>query len=361
MILWPSSTAEKKKTSGFGKFWWWCYMCLRRVSTVHHNVVWRVSFVGEEKLSYGYDGTGKASTNCEFKEYGQTFGLGDVITAYVVRFVCELSGHSSNTISIQISCLQTWCSLTFRRHWVGLGNTFQCKLNVRSIVLPHLSRAWSLSGFKNIALYMLFKKLSKWRYCDIITVRDAWLSRWCELPGSELNWADASCVGAGLHERPGRDVVHEERWGPRLVPRGAGRWAGRGRPLPRRLHEELWSRLQLRPTGSCSANCELTRWTHAVDAWMGRLKFWLKIIVVPGSLQMCVPDPECFRVCVRWFSGGCRCWQEEPWFAVAEGFTLINSVEQESRVRATLPPVEKTDCQVRSPQPTCKSLLPTTP
>lgn len=39
--------------------------------------------LGEEKLSYGYGGTGKASTNCKFSDYGQPFASDDVITAYV--------------------------------------------------------------------------------------------------------------------------------------------------------------------------------------------------------------------------------------------------------------------------------------
>lgn len=39
--------------------------------------------LGEEKLSYGYGGTGKASTDCKFNDYGQTFSEGDVVTSYV--------------------------------------------------------------------------------------------------------------------------------------------------------------------------------------------------------------------------------------------------------------------------------------
>jgi len=39
--------------------------------------------LGEEKLSYGYGGTGKASTECSFKDYGEKFAEGDVISAYV--------------------------------------------------------------------------------------------------------------------------------------------------------------------------------------------------------------------------------------------------------------------------------------
>ncbi|KAK3925467.1 Heterogeneous nuclear ribonucleoprotein U-like protein 1 [Frankliniella fusca] len=39
--------------------------------------------LGEEKLSYGYGGTGKGSVNCQFKDYGKSFGVGDTITAYL--------------------------------------------------------------------------------------------------------------------------------------------------------------------------------------------------------------------------------------------------------------------------------------
>ena len=41
-------------------------------------------FSGEEKLSYGYGGTGKASTDCKFTDYGKAFAAGDVVTSYVV-------------------------------------------------------------------------------------------------------------------------------------------------------------------------------------------------------------------------------------------------------------------------------------
>lgn len=44
-----------------------------------------LSFLGEEPLSYGYGGTGKASTDCKFTDFGQTFTAGDIITAYLVR------------------------------------------------------------------------------------------------------------------------------------------------------------------------------------------------------------------------------------------------------------------------------------
>ena len=40
--------------------------------------------LGEEKDSYGYGGTGKASTECKFRDFGETFGEGDVIGSYLV-------------------------------------------------------------------------------------------------------------------------------------------------------------------------------------------------------------------------------------------------------------------------------------
>jgi len=40
--------------------------------------------LGEEPLSYGYGGTGKASTDCKFKDYGKPFHVGDVVGALLV-------------------------------------------------------------------------------------------------------------------------------------------------------------------------------------------------------------------------------------------------------------------------------------
>lgn len=38
---------------------------------------------GEEKFSYGYGGTGKASTDCKFTDFGTKFGEGDVLACYL--------------------------------------------------------------------------------------------------------------------------------------------------------------------------------------------------------------------------------------------------------------------------------------
>ena len=39
--------------------------------------------LGEDKLSWGYGGTGKSSIESKFRDYGKPFGVGDVITCYV--------------------------------------------------------------------------------------------------------------------------------------------------------------------------------------------------------------------------------------------------------------------------------------
>ena len=38
-------------------------------------------FSGEDSDSFGFGGTGKFSANCRFSNYGQTFGIGDVVMA----------------------------------------------------------------------------------------------------------------------------------------------------------------------------------------------------------------------------------------------------------------------------------------
>ncbi|XP_044017273.1 heterogeneous nuclear ribonucleoprotein U-like protein 1 isoform X2 [Aphidius gifuensis] len=39
--------------------------------------------LGEDKYTYGYGGTGKISTNLEFKDYGPKFGLNDILTCFI--------------------------------------------------------------------------------------------------------------------------------------------------------------------------------------------------------------------------------------------------------------------------------------
>uniref|UniRef100_A0A1B6DK31 SAP domain-containing protein n=1 Tax=Clastoptera arizonana TaxID=38151 RepID=A0A1B6DK31_9HEMI len=53
--------------------------------------------LGEEPFSYGFGGTGKAATNCNFVNYGKPFVVGDVVTAYLDY------GESEITLSFSVN------------------------------------------------------------------------------------------------------------------------------------------------------------------------------------------------------------------------------------------------------------------
>ncbi len=52
--------------------------------------------LGEEPLSYGYGGTAKISVNCQFKDYGVAFSVGDVVGCFLVSELHH-SGHDGHT------------------------------------------------------------------------------------------------------------------------------------------------------------------------------------------------------------------------------------------------------------------------
>ncbi|CAG0879938.1 unnamed protein product [Cyprideis torosa] len=54
--------------------------------------------LGEEPLSYGYGGTGKASENCKFKNYGIPFAVGDTVGAYL-----DMDSEDSVTMSFTVN------------------------------------------------------------------------------------------------------------------------------------------------------------------------------------------------------------------------------------------------------------------
>ncbi len=61
------------------------WFCLPRSSSVFRKLFCGVVlFSGEEKFSYGFGGTAKASTDCKFTDFGETFGEGDAVTCYLV-------------------------------------------------------------------------------------------------------------------------------------------------------------------------------------------------------------------------------------------------------------------------------------
>ena len=83
--------------------------------------------LGEEKNSFGYGGTGKASTDCKFKDYGQTFQEGDVIACHVVRGIGMLGYIEVR--SWKCGCLVIWfwyeliakpCNKTVAHSWPDL-------------------------------------------------------------------------------------------------------------------------------------------------------------------------------------------------------------------------------------------------
>jgi len=46
--------------------------------------------LGEDNLSYGFGGTGRAATNKQFKLYGEAYGPGDYIGCFIVsRLICN--------------------------------------------------------------------------------------------------------------------------------------------------------------------------------------------------------------------------------------------------------------------------------
>ena len=55
--------------------------------------------LGEDKLSYGFGATGRASNNKQFQLYGEAYGPGDFIGCFVVSVLCETCGYNSNCIS----------------------------------------------------------------------------------------------------------------------------------------------------------------------------------------------------------------------------------------------------------------------
>ncbi len=64
----------------FGISIYCCYFYFR----VGWSVIDSDLSLGEDKLSYGFGGTGKAATNRQFKDYGEDYGPGDFISCFVV-------------------------------------------------------------------------------------------------------------------------------------------------------------------------------------------------------------------------------------------------------------------------------------
>ena len=60
------------------------YLYVMIIINLYFYIIINLLFPGEERFSYGFGGTGKASTDCKFTDFGETFGEGDVISCYLV-------------------------------------------------------------------------------------------------------------------------------------------------------------------------------------------------------------------------------------------------------------------------------------
>ena len=96
--------------------------------------------LGEALLSYGYGSTGKVVVNNRYNEYGETYGPGDTIGCYVVRF---LSPYLFGALYFFLS----WTFLLSPSNFAfSLHTTFSCHLSFSSLPLFPLSLL-SLSFF----------------------------------------------------------------------------------------------------------------------------------------------------------------------------------------------------------------------
>ena len=87
---------------------------------------------GEEESSFGFGGTGKASTDCQFQDYGEPFTTGDVITAYLVSVgdgEWVLCRHQTTPISLDVE----FCPTSARACWSvrALFMVASCKLAIQ--------------------------------------------------------------------------------------------------------------------------------------------------------------------------------------------------------------------------------------
>ena len=57
-------------------------------------ICYPVSSLGENKDSYGFDSSGKKALDSEFSEYGQSFGVDDVVGCYLVGALTVIKSHS---------------------------------------------------------------------------------------------------------------------------------------------------------------------------------------------------------------------------------------------------------------------------
>ncbi len=73
---------------------------------------------GEEPFSYGFGGTGKASTDCKFTDYGETFGEGDAVGCFLVSLGKPIhcsTCQKRTSAAVIISSLVRFCPHTNKK------------------------------------------------------------------------------------------------------------------------------------------------------------------------------------------------------------------------------------------------------
>ncbi|PNF41629.1 hypothetical protein B7P43_G07638, partial [Cryptotermes secundus] len=143
--------------------------------------------LGEEPLSYGYGGTGKASTDCKFKDYGKSFCVGDVVGALLdldsdaVTMIFTINGETQGVaFSINRSELQDKALFP---HILSKNTKFRCNFGNEDSWFPppdgytfvsHIAADQRVSGPK---------RPEKREDCEIIMM--------CGLPGcGKTTWAN---------------------------------------------------------------------------------------------------------------------------------------------------------------------------
>ncbi|XP_069692636.1 heterogeneous nuclear ribonucleoprotein U-like protein 1 isoform X2 [Periplaneta americana] len=143
--------------------------------------------LGEEPLSYGYGGTGKASTDCKFKDYGKPFQVGDVVGAFLdldsdaITMTFTVNGEMQG-IAYKILRSELQGKALFP-HILSKNTKFKCNFGSEECWFP------PLEGYAFVGLVPLDQRVSgarrpeKREDCEMIMM--------CGLPGcGKTTWAN---------------------------------------------------------------------------------------------------------------------------------------------------------------------------
>ncbi|KAJ9579717.1 hypothetical protein L9F63_004643, partial [Diploptera punctata] len=149
--------------------------------------VLRVGCLGEEPLSYGYGGTGKASTDCKFKDYGKPFQINDVVGAFLdsdgdyIAMSFTLNGEPLG-VAYQISRSELNDKALFP-HILTKNIKFKCNFGLEDSWFPPL-QGYTFAGLVSLDMRVSgAKRPEKREDCEMIMM--------CGLPGAgKTTWAN---------------------------------------------------------------------------------------------------------------------------------------------------------------------------